>query len=89
MPKLEDAVERIKKLECPTGDMENRVAGILEDYGVANKNEITIKRDENLDRDGAEGYSVRPTMSKERSIVVLATSGMDDYVAKVVDAYIE
>ncbi len=86
MEKFKDAIERIKILQCPTGDVENRVAGILEDYGVANKKEITVNRNEELDSIGAEAYSVQIGGSKE-SIVVLARSGKDDYVAEVVGVY--
>ena len=45
MPNLEKAVERIKTLQCPTGELENRIIGILEDYKVATRNEIVIDRD--------------------------------------------
>ncbi|ARC85926.1 hypothetical protein U732_1859 [Clostridium argentinense CDC 2741] len=86
MEKFKDAIERIKILQCPTGDVENRVAGILEDYGVANKKEITVNRNEELDSIGAEAYSVQIGGNKE-SIVVLARSGKDDYVAEVVGVY--
>jgi len=86
MEKFKDAIERIKILQCPTGDVENRVAGILEDYGVANKKEITVNRNEELDSIGAEAYSVQIGGNKE-SIVVLARTGKDDYVAEVVGVY--
>lgn len=88
MAKIEDAIERIKRLECPTGDLGYRVAGILEDYGIANSNEITVNREESLDRDGAEAYSTRIPNNGGESLVVLARAGLDDYVAMVVDAYI-
>ncbi|AOY75270.1 hypothetical protein [Clostridium formicaceticum] len=88
MTSLEKAIERIRGLECPTGDLEKRLAGIFEDYEIANKNEVTIHREEELDRDGAEAYSARLLNNNEASIVVLARSGLDDYVAKVIDAYI-
>lgn len=87
MEKLKGAIERIKILQCPTGEVENRVVGILQDYGVANKDEITMTRDEELDRVGAEAYCAKITTGGE-TIVVLAKSGEDDYVAEVVDAYI-
>ena len=88
MKKIDEAIDRIKILECPTGDIENRVAGILEDYGVANRSKINVGRDSSLDRDEAQGYRAEIT-SQGQSIVVLATSGYDDYVAKVTDAYSE
>ena len=89
MGRIEDAVERIKALECPTGDVENRVERILEDYGVVNRDKITVMRDKSLDRDGAEAYCAKITGSGGQSVVILTKSGMDDYVAKVVDAYID
>lgn len=88
MSKLDAAIERIRILECPTGDVEIRVAGILEDYKIANRNDIVVARDEDYDRDGAEAYRAIISEGEKKSIVVLAKSGYDDYVAKVVDAYI-
>ncbi|SNS96512.1 hypothetical protein SAMN05446037_103027 [Anaerovirgula multivorans] len=87
MAKLEDAIGRIKRLECPTGDLGYRVAGILEDYEIANSNEVTVNREERLDRDGAEAYRAKIPSNTEKSIMILAKSGSEDYVAKVIDAY--
>ncbi|MEN6459912.1 MAG: hypothetical protein ABFC94_00890 [Syntrophomonas sp.] len=84
---LEKAIERIKVLECPTGEVENRVVGILEDFKVANRNMITISREEQ--EDGLEAYSAVISSNKEHHITVLAKSGLDDYVATVVDACID
>ena len=89
MSKIEDAIERIKILECPTGEVENRIAGILEDYGVANRSEIEVKRNEGFDINGAEGFSAKIQGTRNQRIIVLAESGMDDYVAKVRDVYIK
>lgn len=88
MSNLEKAIERIRILECPTGDVESRVAGILQDYNVANRDEVIIQRNEHLDKDGAEAYSVNLLGKDGYRIAILARSGLDDYVAKVIDAYI-
>lgn len=88
MPDLNGAIERIKRLECPTGDVEYRVAGILEEYGFNGIQEVDIYRDEDLDRDGAEAFTTTLPGNNEHSLVVLAKSGPEDYVAEVVDAYI-
>lgn len=85
MNKIDEAIDRIRILECPTGDLENRVAEILEDYRVANGSKVSIRRDSKLDKDEAEAYRVE--MPEGQSIVVLAKSGYDDYVEKVVDVY--
>ena len=88
MAKIDDAIKRMKVLECPTGDLENRLAGILENYEVANRNEITVNRAEQYDRDEAQAYNVKILNDNTQTIVILAKSGIDDYVAKVIDAYV-
>ncbi|MCC5908893.1 MAG: hypothetical protein JJT76_00405 [Clostridiaceae bacterium] len=88
MDNLQNAVNRIKILECPTGDLGYRVAGILEDYKIANSNEITVDRDARFDRGGIEAYTTTIPSDKNQSIVVLAKSGSEDYVIKVIDAYV-
>ncbi len=86
MNNIDAAIDRIKILECPTGEIENRVAGILENYGVAERSKVNISRVKNLDQDEAQAYTVK-FQGEDNSIVVLAKSGLDDYVATVVDAY--
>lgn len=86
MNHIKDAIHRIRQLECPTGDLENRVSGILEQFGVAGKDQVNISRDTSLDREEAQAYRVE-TENRDLSLVVLARSGYDDYVAKVVDVY--
>lgn len=83
-----DAIERIKMLECPTGQVEQRVAEILKEYGVAKGEDIRIKREIALDSDNSQGYSAHLN-NGDQSIRFLATSGLDDYVAKVVDVKIQ
>jgi hypothetical protein len=63
------------------------VAHILEDYKVADRNMIKINREEQ--EDGFEIYNAVVLSNNEHHITVLAKSGLDDYVATVVDAYID
>lgn len=86
MSKIDEAVDRIKRLECPTGEVEKSVALILEDYDVASGDDVRIGRDKRHDRDEAEAYRV-DIAGQRQSLVVLAKSMDDDYVAKVVDVY--
>lgn len=88
MATIEEAIERIKALECPTGDIQYRVKGILTDYGIANKSQIMVSREHSLDKNGARGYNAKISSEEGVDIVILAVSGGDDYVAKVSDAYI-
>lgn len=85
MEKINQVIDRIKILECPTGELENRVKGVFENYGIADSKEVKVNRHEKLDTAGAQAYLVE--LPKEAPIIVLAEAGYDDYVAKVVDAY--
>ena len=84
MDKLDEAIKQIKEIECPTGELEQRVAVILSDYNLTNENINSVIRDEKMDIPGAEAFYAETTNGK---LVVIATSGMDDYVAKVTNAY--
>jgi hypothetical protein len=86
MKKIDEAIDKIRTLECPTGDLENRVTEILENYGVADRSKINVNRDEYFDKDEAQAYRVQ-ILNQEHLIMVLAKSGYDDYVAKVTDVY--
>lgn len=86
MKKIDEAIDRIRTLECATGSLQDRVIEILEDCGVAHENQIKIDRDEYLDKDDAQAYKVE-IASEIQPIIVLAKSGYDDYVAKVTEAY--
>ncbi|NLY76501.1 MAG: hypothetical protein GX080_00245 [Tissierellia bacterium] len=83
MTNLDKAIDRIKVLECPTGELEERIVNIFEDYRVANRNEVIVKRDEGSDKDDLEAYRIEFTKGKEGPILVFAKAGMDDYVVKV------
>jgi hypothetical protein len=88
MATVNDAIERLKIMECPTGAVEDKITNILERYGLGNHQEIRVNRDEKLDRNGAYAYTAKVPELGNQSIVVLAESGKDDYVAKVVEVYI-
>jgi hypothetical protein len=88
MLRLADAMERIKALECPTGDVAHRVIEILEEYEVANKKDITVNKGEKLDENGLEVYRAVIGNIADQPIVVIVKPGADDYVAKVIDVHI-
>jgi len=84
---IEHAIAEIKTLECPTSDIKGRVRGILRNHEIAHGTEITVSRNHMLDKNGARGYSAKITRDDGLTINVLAMSGMDDYVTKIIDAY--
>jgi len=87
MIKMDKAIERINILECPTGEVEERLKGILEDYGLAKADEIQIEKEDISDITGTQGYHIRLPHHNDHSIRVIAQSGFDDYVAKVTYVY--
>jgi hypothetical protein len=89
LSKIDDAVERIKKLECATGQEENRIAEIIEDCGVASKSQIRVTKAEELDIDGREQFCANISGESNETIIALATTGLDDYVATITEAHIE
>ncbi|KHD36655.1 hypothetical protein NL50_09025 [Clostridium acetobutylicum] len=84
MNKIEEAINRISVLECPTGDLENRVIDIFESFANIDRSKLKVTRANELDRDEAEAYKIE-IQGERQPIIVLAKSGYDDYVAKVVD----
>lgn len=87
MSRLADAIERIKGLECPTGDVAHRVTGILEDYEVANKEDIIVHMEGQLDKNGLAVYRAEIGKNENQPIVIVVEPGADDYVAKVIDVH--
>ena len=87
MPNIKDAMDRIRILQCPTGQLEERVAEILEGYNMSPRSEILISREKRLDRDGAEAYTVTISDRLDPTLTLLAKSGADDYVVQVKDVY--
>ena len=88
MSNIVAAINRIKALECPTGELENRVTGILQQYQVAEQNQIIVKRDKAHDQNGSEAYKATIQGAKKQEIIILAEAGMDDYVIHIIDAHI-
>ena len=86
MDKMGEALTRLRRLECPTGELEKSVALILEDYGVANIDDVKVNRYNGMNSDNTQAYRV-DISGTGQSFLLLARSGFDDYVAKVLDVY--
>lgn len=85
MSNLNQAVERIKRLECPAEEVESRIEAILLEYGVPAVS--PVKNEAVFEADGAHLYSAEIKGRNYHSLFVLAKTGEEDYVAKVVDVY--
>lgn len=86
MDKMGEALTRLRRLECPTGEIEKSVALILEDYGVANIDDVKVNRYNGMNSDDTQAYKV-DIPGAEQSLLLLTRSGNDDYVEKVLDVY--
>ncbi len=86
MDKMDEALSRLRRLECPTGELEKSVALILEDYGVADMDNIRINGYKGMNGDNTQAYKVE-IPGAGQSFMLLARSGNDGYVAKVLDVY--
>ncbi len=86
MSNIDAAMDRIKDLECPNGELTKRVADILERHGITNAGNVKIEKDQELDNIRTQGFRV--SLPGGESIIILIKSGYDDYVYQVVDAYL-
>lgn len=86
MDKMGEALNRLRRLECPTGELEKCVALILEDYGITNIDDVKVNRYNGMNGNDTQAYKV-DISGTGQSFLLLARSGNDDYVAKVLDVY--
>ena len=87
MPNIKRRYGQNKNTTMPTGQLEERVAEILETYNISPRSEILISRERRLDRDGAEAYTVTISDRLDPTLTLLAGAGADDYVVQVKDIY--
>jgi hypothetical protein len=87
--RLDEVLDRIKNIECPTGHVEEWVSNAFKDYGFREDENLTVNRDKSLDKNGLYAYRAHVDSMGNQSLILFAKSGMDDYVAKVVEAYIK
>lgn len=89
MEPIDDILGKLKRMECPAGEVADKVRAMLAEYEAVPETEIAVFRERSLDQDGAQGYIARfPRNHNGLGMAVLTESGLDDYVARVVDAYL-
>lgn len=87
MKEMEAVLMQLNELQCPAGEVEQRVEKIVAASGLSTKQEIQVSRNRQFDRDGATAYCVNLPGQATKEIIVLTAIGMDGYVEKVVQAY--
>lgn len=80
-------MEEIKHLECPTGEVIDRVMSILESHNPYGQYQIVEEADDDFIDDHMKVYSVFSEDEESPSFGVVVKEGLDDYVAEVVDVY--
>ena len=89
MSKDNDLIKRIIGIECPTGEVTDRVINILEEYNLDGQYQITSRTDEDYEETRLKYYRAFSETGDNPDLLMVVKEGMDGYVAKIVDAYTE
>ncbi|HYE82943.1 MAG TPA: hypothetical protein VEG39_12365 [Clostridia bacterium] len=89
MTKDSNLVKKIIGIECPTDKVADRVINVLEEYDLDGQYQITSRIDDDYDETRLKYYRAYSETGDKPDLIMVVKEGMDDYVAKVVDAYTE
>ena len=89
MQKDKDLVKKIIGIECPTGEVADRVTSVLEEYNLGGEYQITSRADNDYEETRLRYYRAFSETNDNPDLIMVVKEGKDDYVAKVVDAYTE
>ncbi|MFZ5352276.1 MAG: hypothetical protein ACOZCL_06070 [Bacillota bacterium] len=86
--KYSDIINEIKGIECPTDEVVSRVISVLEEFEPDGVYQIVAEEDNDFINDGIKIYKAYSDTDASPSIQLKVYEGMDDYVAKIIDANI-
>lgn len=89
MIKDSEITKKIIGIECPTDNVTDRVIGVLEEYDVEGQYQITSRFDEDYEETRLKYYRAYSESGDRPDLVMVVKEGLDGYVAKVVDAYVD
>ncbi|MGE5632952.1 MAG: hypothetical protein ACM3TR_17935 [Caulobacteraceae bacterium] len=89
MNKENDMLKRIIGIECPTDNVTDRLINVLEEYNPGGEYQITAETDNDYEETRLKFYKAYSESGENPDIVAVVKEGKDDYVAKIVDAFIE
>lgn len=89
MKSIDEAIERLKTLVCPTDDFMYRIKAILLDKGINDYKEIKVDKVEEFIDNGRETYIAKVKINDSNTLVIKADSGLDDYVLNVTDVKLD
>lgn len=84
-----DVLKRIIGIECPTGNVTDRVINVLEEYNLGGEYQIMSEADDDFDETRLRFYKAFSETADNPDFVMVVKEGKDGYVAKVVDAFVD
>ncbi len=89
MQRDKDLVKKIIGIECPTDKVADRVINVLEEYNLDGQYQITSRIDDDYDETRLKYYRAFSETEDNPDLIMVVKEGKDDYVAKIVDAYMD
>lgn len=87
MTEHNEIIEELKHIECATDDLLERVTDVLEQLNPSGVYQIIAEEDNDFIHDNVRVYNAISEDGLSPSIAVLVQEGLDNYVAKVIDAF--
>lgn len=85
MAQVREFIERMNKMQCPNGEIEQKVAKLVEEYHLGQKDQVAVYRETDYDTAEVEGYRIDIVNENPVSFKLLATTGAEDYVIRVIE----
>lgn len=89
MAKDSNITKKIIGIECPADEVTDRVIGVLEEYNMDGQYQITSRADEDYDETRLKYYRAFSENDDNPDLIMVVKEGIDGYVSKIVDAYVE
>lgn len=87
MTENNEIFEELKHIECATDYLLERVTDVLERYSPNGEYQIIAEEDDDFIHDNIRVYSAFSEAGMAPSISIVVQEGLDNYVAKVIDAF--
>jgi hypothetical protein len=89
MSDIRRVLENVKNINCQADKLKIEIANAYKDSGYNGEDNIIVNRREELDREGFKAYDAGLDKQGEPRVVMFVNEGLDHYVAKVEDVYVE
>jgi len=87
--KDDNFIKRIIGIECPVDKVTERVISVLEEYDQGGQYQITSRSDDDYNETRLRYYRAFSETEDNHDLHMVVKEGIDGYVAKIIDAYIE